>query len=666
MDDTALIKILYQTAGVGDVKAATAAVKDSEIAATRVSAAVKKSGEDHANALGMSRREWMRTGSEAAFYLTSMTGKTGEASSALTKMTGIATQLGESFMFGGGVGIGLAAVATAISAVTAKQQEEAKAFQDAIKPSDDLVASINNLSGAHDALGQQIAIVLNLTGQEADAIALATRNYEGMRAAVQDQARLREQMISIGQNLKKQAEDLSVIGVDPMAIESYRQEYELLKSLTTQYLDNTAAIKQQAPALNETKRQVDAYASAIPKLAAETAAYTAEVAKMNAEHKKAAAGFQRDDAAAEAKATKDRIKAEENASDQIEKINHDLGQRLAEMERDRNQAAERFAKDRLKIEQDLKKSIERLNSDETDAATDLEEERQAELEAVRKKYGTLELNSGKVYTEEELKTRKGFLAQQSQEAAAAINTEYNKKIEKLKRETEQRKKEAEEQAAERRQELEEREREQREEFEYRRQLMVQQAEEQKKAAAEVARKQLEMIAEALRSQQEAITKRRNDEEEAYKASTAAATQSYNAKILQLKDIRTENEKIITDWETIKNRVDATTRSLVEQSGVLGTMHPIDWTTFTGMSKPAGWYASGLDTIIDRPTVIGVGEAGPERVTVTPAGRGSSSIAIYGGIHFHGSGSPANAAGADRAASLFIDAIRRKGMQVSFG
>jgi hypothetical protein len=34
-----------------------------------------------------------------------------------------------------------------------------------------------------------------------------------------------------------------------------------------------------------------------------------------------------------------------------------------------------------------------------------------------------------------------------------------------------------------------------------------------------------------------------------------------------------------------------------------------------------WYAGGFDGVIRRPTMIGVGEAGPERVTVTPVGRG---------------------------------------------
>ena len=34
-----------------------------------------------------------------------------------------------------------------------------------------------------------------------------------------------------------------------------------------------------------------------------------------------------------------------------------------------------------------------------------------------------------------------------------------------------------------------------------------------------------------------------------------------------------------------------------------------------------WYKQGLDAVFNKPTLIGVGEAGAERVTVTPLGGG---------------------------------------------
>ncbi len=53
---------------------------------------------------------------------------------------------------------------------------------------------------------------------------------------------------------------------------------------------------------------------------------------------------------------------------------------------------------------------------------------------------------------------------------------------------------------------------------------------------------------------------------------------------------------------------------------------INWGEVMGVRIPTGfgvnWYGSGLDAIFRQPTMIGVGEAGAERVQVTPAGGGS--------------------------------------------
>lgn len=60
-----------------------------------------------------------------------------------------------------------------------------------------------------------------------------------------------------------------------------------------------------------------------------------------------------------------------------------------------------------------------------------------------------------------------------------------------------------------------------------------------------------------------------------------------------------------------------------------TPHINVWTTDGPLGIPiphvdVQWYQHGLDAIISRPTLIGVGEAGAERVTVTPLGGGGSS------------------------------------------
>jgi TP901 family phage tail tape measure protein len=66
---------------------------------------------------------------------------------------------------------------------------------------------------------------------------------------------------------------------------------------------------------------------------------------------------------------------------------------------------------------------------------------------------------------------------------------------------------------------------------------------------------------------------------------------------------------------------------------------IEWTDGPfGLSIPkfsVEWFANGLDAIISGPTIIGVGEAGPERVTVTPLrGGAGSGPGRSGEYHLH--------------------------------
>lgn len=55
---------------------------------------------------------------------------------------------------------------------------------------------------------------------------------------------------------------------------------------------------------------------------------------------------------------------------------------------------------------------------------------------------------------------------------------------------------------------------------------------------------------------------------------------------------------------------------------------IKWQDVFGVSIPTGvsvsWYGMGGDFMVDRPTLIGVGERGPERVQITPVGAGAGA------------------------------------------
>jgi len=72
-----------------------------------------------------------------------------------------------------------------------------------------------------------------------------------------------------------------------------------------------------------------------------------------------------------------------------------------------------------------------------------------------------------------------------------------------------------------------------------------------------------------------------------------------------------------------------------------------------------WYGSGLDAVVSRPTVIGVGERGPERVQVTPVtGRSSGTGPITIVIENHGV--IASQAEADRWLKDGVDRLARNG------
>lgn len=55
---------------------------------------------------------------------------------------------------------------------------------------------------------------------------------------------------------------------------------------------------------------------------------------------------------------------------------------------------------------------------------------------------------------------------------------------------------------------------------------------------------------------------------------------------------------------------------------------------------AGWYGSGLDAVVSSPTLIGVGERGPERVSVIPLSRGGGTQTIV--LEVRSGGAPADA------------------------
>jgi len=140
---------------------------------------------------------------------------------------------------------------------------------------------------------------------------------------------------------------------------------------------------------------------------------------------------------------------------------------------------------------------------------------------------------------------------------------------------------------------------------------------------------------------------------------------------------------ISGWyDSIKNALEAPFLSakegiqglIGEIEGFLGSIKlphikvphiSVSWkdTGIMGIKVPSvsvNWYAQGLDAIINKPTLIGVGESGPEHVQVTPLGGGGQSM--LGG--HPGGPATVNPASATRALDAIPTALWRVGTTVA--
>ncbi|MFH0938239.1 MAG: hypothetical protein V1899_03025 [Planctomycetota bacterium] len=663
-------------------------------------------------ALGMNRREWMRTGSEAAFYLTSAIGKTGEMGRSISQATGMVTQLGESFMFGGGVGVGIAAAGMGISALvnalnTATPQTDAfKKSIDGLAETDQAAEGLAQLSGA---TRDQASVAL--------AAAKANHDFALSLKEIGDPANKPKNEIEKLGDTAGQATRLlygfGVVGLEVAKItlaggDAEKDRTRIMELFTQALTGKTkrqvdaynAAIK-EAPAILENTRLTDLYKKSIIGVSEEQTALTAKLNDLATAHKSTLKSLAYDESEATRKSGIDRIKIEQDTTEKINQLNTQLGQKIVDIQsntvqqiqdielantrklsedyygyaenikslnRDITKSAASEAKDRLAAATELTKSLTKIDADQQDKATGIEEQRQAALEEVRKKYGMLQLDQGKVYTEAETLTRKGFLDQQSQEEAAKINSDYNKQIAKLKKESGAQRTDAAQQKTDRLAAIAEREQEQAAEFDYRRQQTDQQyahtqelasqgmqdqiakaqatgeaqiaqarrtAAEQVTATKDAQTKQLAALQATLAETERGINHRRDVENLAYADNVTAAKTASATKIQFLKDESTENEKLAAAMKTLQGGAyDYLIGKALQLQGIrsavgMGSWVPGDMSTF---AKPAGWYASGGDFMVNRPTLIGVGEGGAERVQITPVGKttnvGGITVNVY--------------------------------------
>ena len=120
---------------------------------------------------------------------------------------------------------------------------------------------------------------------------------------------------------------------------------------------------------------------------------------------------------------------------------------------------------------------------------------------------------------------------------------------------------------------------------------------------------------------------------------------------------TISSAITTAWETIQEAVSSISEGLKTIWENLRTPHfTVEWQdTILGRIPKAvkvDWYAQGLDEVFTKPTLIGVGESGAERVQVTPMGGGTKGGMPPINITINApGGEPATVAGAARGGVL---------------
>lgn len=315
---------------------------------------------------GMTRREWMRTGSEASYYLTMIAGKSGEAGKGLAQMTGIATQLGETALFGGAVGVAIGVIGLGISAVVGKVQEmeaESRKAAESWTQIRQEIEALAPLKGV-DKLAQDLGVTREAveqyvrSGTGASALTLAYADASGELAKKKNELAQSEKYL-----VDLLASEPSAIDADQYVtwssnVEQTRARIAALSSeigqLNTTLSSSGAAISGNATRFDELKRAVDAYPASVAQARAENDAYRKSLADLNSAQQKNIAEF-----------AKERSKIEDSALKQREQSEADFAKRLNQMARQESrQDAETYrsyAKSIASIQDSITKTVQDAN-----------------------------------------------------------------------------------------------------------------------------------------------------------------------------------------------------------------------------------------------------------------------------------------------------------------
>jgi hypothetical protein len=538
--------------------------------------------EENTNALGMNRREWMRTGSEATFYLTSIAGKSGDAGKALSQVTGMVTQLGESFMFGGGVGVAIAATGIAVSTLANALDmatPQTKAYHDSIaslEKADDAAKGLARLSGATQEQAQtaldaakgnkgyaQTLIDLEKAAQQANKNGLE-RAGDSLGMLVQMTGLVASTAAPFLSTLKDTG-DLSKANAayyDAMA--------QSMTGLTKAQREQLAAAVSEGERIKETSRLYEIHKNAIIGAAEENKRYAETVGQIESAHTKAMAGFGRDVTEAQRKAGMDRERIEQDTVARISDINRQLSTRIVDIQqnlvqqigdierqhtqklsddyyqyaksiealnRDIAKSAQDTARQSAQIEKDYAKGVAQYKKELQKSLADIDADQQEQLTELAEQTAHDKDQVDRQYWGREAELKKQIIDADAAQERAKILRDAEKRRQEAQQRALERQQELDEQRAEQLAALEERKREAAEEQEYRRQQVNETYARSKETADREMREQIER---AQRTSDDQIAQARRTAAE----QTAAANENKQKQIEAVQQQLTEQLRAI--------------------------------------------------------------------------------------------------------------------------
>ncbi len=423
----------------------------------------------------------------------------------------------------------------------------------------------------------------------------------------------------------------------------------------------------EGAALQERARLTDIYRKSILQAADEQERFIEAIQKADAGLTQSLAKLEQQYSEAQRRAGLDRIRIEQDTAERLGAINAQLAERIgsiqenlvqqigdieeqagqaksdayekyardvSELNRDLVKAAEENTHKRVKLEADAAEEIEQINSDLADTLQGISRDA-AQSEATAKTWAEVQ------------RIRRDASAREKEAAdkAAKARTEAEAKKRAALDELAERKRQQDEEFQHRRALLDEeynrqntvRDRELREQIARAQRTANEQIEQARKTAAEQQRqteqtkqKQIEAINQQLAEQRRATNIQRDEQIAATQAAKDAETRAYEKRMKQLQDTRDENQRLADAmialagpaWEPWLAQAREYTNIV---SNIPTPPSPPSYNQqWQSGYRPGGWYASGLDAVISQPTLIGVGERGAERVTVTPLTGASNS------------------------------------------